>query len=364
MPAPLRNDTFLRACLSQPTAYTPVWLMRQAGRYLPEYKATRARAGSFMGLATSPSYATEVTLQPLERYALDAAILFSDILTVPDAMGLGLSFAEGEGPRFARPVRDEAAVTALAVPDMDRLRYVFDAVASIRRALDGRVPLIGFSGSPWTLACYMVEGAGSSDYRLVKTMLYARPDLLHRILAINADAVARYLNAQIDAGAQAVMLFDSWGGVLADGAFQAFSLAYTRRVLGQLKREADGRRVPQIVFTKGGGPWLEAIAALGADVIGVDWTVNLGQARRRVGAGLALQGNLDPNVLFAGPEAIRAEVAAALASFGSPTGGATANGHVFNLGHGISQHTPPESVRTLVDAVHELSPPYHAPTRT
>jgi uroporphyrinogen decarboxylase len=364
MPAPLRNDTFLRACLSQPTAYTPVWLMRQAGRYLPEYKATRARAGSFMGLATSPSYATEVTLQPLERYRLDAAILFSDILTVPDAMGLGLSFAEGEGPRFARPVRDEAAVAALAVPDMDRLRYVFDAVASIRRALDGRVPLIGFSGSPWTLACYMVEGAGSSDYRLVKTMLYARPDLLHRILAINADAVARYLNAQIDAGAQAVMLFDSWGGVLADGAFQAFSLAYTRRVLGQLKREADGRRVPQIVFTKGGGPWLEAIAALGADVIGVDWTVNLGQARRRVGAGLALQGNLDPNVLFAGPEAIRAEVAAALASFGSPTGDATANGHVFNLGHGISQHTPPESVRTLVDAVHELSPPYHAPTRT
>jgi len=364
MPAPLRNDTFLRACLSQPTAYTPVWLMRQAGRYLPEYKATRARAGSFMGLATNPAYATEVTLQPLERFRLDAAILFSDILTVPDAMGLGLGFAEGEGPRFERPVRDEAAVAALAVPDMARLRYVFDALASIRRALDGRVPLIGFAGSPWTLACYMVEGAGSSDYRLVKTMLYARPDLLHRILAINADAVALYLNAQIDAGAQAVMLFDSWGGVLADRAFQAFSLAYLERVLGRLKREADGRRVPQIVFTKGGAPWLESIAALGADVVGVDWTVDLGQARRRVGAGIALQGNVDPNVLFAGPEAIRTEVAAALASFGPLGAGAPANGHVFNLGHGISQHTPPEAVTSLVEAVHELSPVYHEGART
>jgi uroporphyrinogen decarboxylase len=362
MPAALHNDVFLRACLSQPTAYTPVWLMRQAGRYLPEYKATRARAGSFMGLATSPAYATEVTLQPLERFRLDAAILFSDILTVPDAMGLGLGFAEGEGPRFERPVRDEQAVAALAVPDMAKLRYVFDAVASIRSALAGRVPLIGFAGSPWTLACYMVEGAGSSDYRLVKTMLYARPDLLHRILAVNADAVALYLNAQIDAGAQAVMIFDSWGGVLADGAFQAFSLAYTRRVLGQLKREADARRVPQIVFTKGGGPWLEAIAALGCDVVGVDWTVNLGQARARVGEGIAVQGNLDPHVLFAGPEAIRAEVAAALAAFGSH-GDSPHSGHVFNLGHGISQHSPPESVQTLVEAVHELSPAYHDPLR-
>ena len=259
--------------------------MRQAGRYLPEYRATRARAGSFMGLATSPDFATEVTLQPLERFPLDAAILFSDILTVPDAMGLGLSFAEGEGPRFANPLRDEAAVARLQVPDMARLRYVFDAVASIRRALAGKVPLIGFAGSPWTLACYMVEGAGSDDYRLVKTMLYDRPDLLHRILAINAEAVALYLNAQIDAGAQAVMIFDSWGGVLADGAFQAFSLAYTQRVLALLKRDADGRRVPHIVFTKGGGPWLEAIAASGADVVGVDWTVDLGAARKRVGAG-------------------------------------------------------------------------------
>jgi uroporphyrinogen decarboxylase len=366
MPAPLRNDTFLRACLSQPTDYTPVWLMRQAGRYLREYKATRARAGSFMGLATNPDYATEVTLQPLERFPLDAAILFSDILTVPDAMGLGLDFAVGEGPRFARPVRDEAAVAALEVPDMAKLRYVFDAVRSIRRALDGKVPLIGFSGSPWTLACYMVEGQGSDDYRLVKTMLYERPDLLHRMLAINADAVALYLNAQIDAGAQAVMIFDSWGGVLADRAFQSFSLAYTQRVLRQVKREAEGRRVPHIVFTKGGGPWLEDIAAVQPDVIGVDWTVNLGRARERVGPGIALQGNLDPNVLFAGPEQIRAEVAAVLASLRTPRtsadgvaaeGGRDAelDGHVFNLGHGISQFTPPESVAALVDAVHSLS---------
>ena len=358
MPSPLENDRFLRACLSQPVDVTPVWLMRQAGRYLPEYRATRARAGSFMGLATNPDFATEVTLQPLERYPLDAAILFSDILTVPDAMGLGLSFAEGEGPRFAHPVRDEAAVARLAVPDMAQLRYVFDAVASIRKALAGRVPLIGFSGSPWTLACYMVEGAGSDDYRLVKTMLYARPDLMHRMLAINADAVARYLNAQIDAGAQAVMVFDSWGGVLADGAFQRFSLAYTGRVLQQLKRDADGRRVPQIVFTKGGGPWLEAIGALGADVVGVDWTVELGAARRRLGAGIAVQGNLDPSVLFAGPEAIRGEVASLLASFHRAPA-ASLNGHVFNLGHGISQHTPPEHVSVLVKAVHELSRQYH-----
>ena len=360
MPAPLVNDTFLRACLSQPTTYTPVWLMRQAGRYLPEYRALRARAGSFMGMATHPDLATEVTLQPLARFPLDAAILFSDILTVPDAMGLGLSFAEGEGPRFAHPVRDEAAVARLAVPDMASLRYVFDAVTSIRRALAGKVPLIGFAGSPWTLACYMVEGAGTDDYRIVKTMLYDRPDLLHRILAVNAEAVARYLNAQIDAGAQAVMIFDSWGGVLADGAFQTFSLAYTQRVLALLTREAEGRRVPHIVFTKGGGPWLEAIAAAGADVVGVDWTVHLGQARRRVGNGVALQGNLDPAALFAAVPAIEREVAAALAAFGAHgDDGLTRNGHVFNLGHGISQHAPPESAGALVDAVHRLSRAYH-----
>ena len=282
--APLQNDTFLRACMRQSTSHTPLWLMRQAGRYLPEYCATRAKAGSFMGLATNTDYATEVTLQPLERYPLDAAILFSDILTVPDAMGLGLSFAQGEGPRFATAVRDEAAVAKLEVPDMDKLRYVFDAVTSIRKALNGRVPLIGFSGSPWTLACYMVEGKGSDDYRLVKTMLYSRPDLMHRMLAVNADAVATYLNAQIDAGAQAVMIFDSWGGVLADGAFQDFSLAYTKRVLARLKRNGvDGKMVPRIVFTKGGGLWLNEMAPLDCEVLGLDWTVNLGAARALVG---------------------------------------------------------------------------------
>lgn len=356
MPAPLQNDTFLRACLRQPTDYTPLWLMRQAGRYLPEYNATRARAGSFMGLATNPDYATEVTLQPLERYALDAAILFSDILTVPDAMGLGLSFAAGEGPRFAHPVRDEAAVAALAVPPMERLQYVFDAVSSIRRALNGRVPLIGFAGSPWTLACYMVEGAGSDDYRQVKTLLYSRPDLMHRILAINADAVAAYLNAQIDAGAQAVMVFDSWGGVLEHRAFHQFSLDYTRRVLAQLKREHEGRRVPAIVFTKGGGLWLEAIAASGADVVGLDWTCDLGAARRRVDDAVALQGNLDPMVLFASPDVVAAEARAVLDSFGPPQrADGRCGGHVFNLGHGIQQHTPPEHVQALVEAVHAHS---------
>ena len=355
--APLLNDSFLRACLRQPTPHTPVWLMRQAGRYLPEYRATRTKAGdSFMGLATNVAYATEVTLQPLDRYALDAAILFSDILTVPDAMGLGLSFGAGEGPRFAHPVRDEAAVRALAVPDMDKLRYVFDAVTSIRRALHGRVPLIGFSGSPWTLACYMVEGAGSSDYRLVKSMLYGRPDLMHQILSINADAVATYLNTQIEAGAQAVMIFDSWGGVLADGAFQAFSLAYTQRVVSQLIRERDGQRIPAIVFTKGGGPWLQAIADIGADVVGLDWTVNLAAARASVGHQVALQGNLDPNVLFAPPEVVQAEAIKVLDSFGPPqrTDGGW-DGHIFNLGHGISQYTPPEHVSALVEAVHRHS---------
>jgi len=356
MSAPLLNDTFLRACLRQPTEHTPMWLMRQAGRYLPEYRATRARAGSFMGLATNPQYATEVTLQPLERYALDAAILFSDILTVPDAMGLGLSFAEGEGPRFAHPLRDEADVARLAVPDMDKLRYVFDAVASIRKALAGRVPLIGFSGSPWTLACYMVEGRGSDDYRLVKTLMYSRPDLMHRILDINAQSVAAYLNAQIDAGAQAVMVFDSWGGVLADGMFQRFSLHYTQQVVAELQRESDGRRVPVIVFTKGGGPWLEQIAGIGADVVGLDWTVNLGAARGAVGDRVALQGNLDPNVLFAPPEVVQQQAIAVLDSFGAPQrADGRWDGHVFNLGHGISQHTPPDHVSALVEAVQRHS---------
>ncbi|MBS0305286.1 MAG: uroporphyrinogen decarboxylase [Proteobacteria bacterium] len=355
MPRP-RNDTFLRACLRQPTEYTPVWLMRQAGRYLPEYNATRARAGSFMGLATNPDFATEVTLQPLQRFALDAAILFSDILTVPDAMGLGLTFAVGEGPRFAHPVRDEAAVHALRVPDLDKLRYVFDAVRSIRRALEGRVPLIGFAGSPWTLACYMVEGAGSADHRLVKGLLYARPDLMHRILDINAEAVAAYLNAQIEAGAQAVMVFDSWGGVLAERAFQRFSLEYTRRVVQALRREHEGERVPCIVFTKGGAQWLEEIAACGADVVGLDWTADLGQARRRVDDRVALQGNLDPMVLFAPPAVVATEARAVLDSYGAPQRvDGRWGGHVFNLGHGINQHTPPEHVTALVEAVHAHS---------
>lgn len=357
--APLQNDTFLRACLRQATDHTPVWLMRQAGRYLPEYCATRARAGSFMGLATHPELATEVTLQPLERYPLDAAILFSDILTVPDAMGLGLSFQQGEGPKFAKVVRDEAAVAELAVPDMEKLRYVFEAVTSIRRALHGRVPLIGFSGSPWTLACYMVEGGGSDDYRHVKSLMYSRPDLMHRILTVNADAVATYLNAQIEAGAQAVMVFDSWGGVLADGKFQAFSLAYTKRVLAQLKREHEGVIIPRIVFTKGGGLWLDDMKGLDCEVLGLDWTVNLGDARARVGHGpqaKALQGNIDPNVLFAPPERIVEEVKSVLDSFGTPHHGpGTGPTHIFNLGHGINQHTPPEHVSVLVETVHAHS---------
>jgi uroporphyrinogen decarboxylase len=354
--APLQNDTFLRACLRQSTDHTPVWLMRQAGRYLPEYRDTRAKAGSFMGLATNTDYATEVTLQPLERYALDAAILFSDILTVPDAMGLGLTFQQGEGPKFAKTVRTEADVAALAVPDMAKLRYVFDAVTSIRKALNGRVPLIGFSGSPWTLACYMVEGGGSDDYRAVKTLMYSRPDLMHQILAINADSVATYLNAQIDAGAQAVMVFDSWGGVLADGKFQEFSLAYTKRVLAQLQREKDGVVIPRIVFTKGGGLWLDEMKDLDCHALGLDWTVNLGKARALVGDSKALQGNIDPNVLFAPPERIDAEVAAVLESFGKPHQGAgTGPTHIFNLGHGISQFTPPEHVTALVNAVHAHS---------
>jgi uroporphyrinogen decarboxylase len=356
MPAALANDTFLRACLREPTDFTPVWLMRQAGRYLPEYRAVRARAGSFMGLATNVDLATEVTLQPIDRFGFDAAILFSDILTVPDAMGLGLSFAEGEGPRFERPVRDETAVAALAAPPLERLRYVFDAVASIRRALAGRVPLIGFSGSPWTLACYMVEGGSSDDYRLVKTMLYARPDLMHRLLAVNADAVASYLRAQIDAGAQAVMIFDSWGGVLAPAAFRAFSLAYTRRVLAQLPRENDGRRVPAIVFTKGGGAWLDGMADAGADVVGLDWTADLGAARAQVGGRVALQGNLDPVVLMAPPAVVAAEARAVLDRFGPPQradGGW--DGHVFNLGHGIAPGAPPEHVQVLVETVHAHS---------
>jgi len=355
----LSNDTLLRALAREPTDHTPVWLMRQAGRYLPEYNATRARAGSFLELAKSPAFATEVTLQPLERFALDAAILFSDILTVPDAMGLGLYFTEGEGPRFERPLRDEAAVRALAAPDPGhQLRYVLDAVREIRKALAGRVPLIGFSGSPFTLACYMVEGAGSDDWRALKTMLYARPDLLHRILEVNARAVTDYLNAQIEAGAQAVMLFDTWGGQLSHAAYEEFSLAYARRVIAGLKKENAGRRVPSILFTKGGGAWLEAMAASGCDAVGLDWTVDVAAARARVGSRVALQGNLDPAALFAPPERVRMEVRRVLDAFGN------APGHVFNLGHGIAPKTPVESVAALVDEVRAYSRKMRAAAET
>jgi uroporphyrinogen decarboxylase len=351
----LQNDTLLRALLREATPYTPIWLMRQAGRYLPEYNATRKRAGSFLALAKTPALATEVTLQPLERFPLDAAILFSDILTIPDAMGLGLYFSEGEGPRFERPLRHEADIQALAAPDPAReLGYVLAAVGEIRAALGGRVPLIGFAGSPFTLACYMVEGGGSDDFRLTKSMLYGRPDLLHRILEVNARAVTDYLNAQIEAGAQVVMVFDTWGGMLAEAAYREFSLAYLARVVAALRRERDGVRVPSIVFTKGGGLWLEAIAGCGCDAVGVDWTIDIGAARRRVGGRVALQGNLDPVVLFSPPDVIRREAERVLTSFGSGAG------HVFNLGHGISQFTPPEHVAALVEAVHALSPRMHS----
>jgi uroporphyrinogen decarboxylase len=343
----LDNDTFLRALLRQPTPYTPVWLMRQAGRYLPEYRETRKRAGSFLALCKSPALACEVTLQPLTRFALDAAILFSDILTVPDAMGLGLYFAEGEGPKFERPLREEWEIRNLAAPDPTvELRYVMDAVAEIRRALDGSVPLIGFSGSPWTLACYMVEGGSSDDYRKVKALAYTRPDLMHHILDVTTQAVVAYLNAQIEAGAQAVMVFDSWGGTLSEAAYREFSLAYLARIAAGLTRERDGRRVPSIVFTKGGGLWLEAIADAGFDAVGLDWTMDIGRARALVGERVALQGNLDPAVLCASPEAVVAEARRVLDAFGPHPG------HVFNLGHGISQFTPPENVAALVEAVH------------
>ena len=362
LPDESMNDIFLRALRREETPRTPVWLMRQAGRYLPEYNATRARAGDFLTLCKTPELACEVTLQPLARFELDAAILFSDILTIPDAMGLDLHFVDGEGPKFRRPLRDEADVARLGVPDPTaELSYVLDAVRTIRGALDGRVPLIGFSGSPWTLACYMVEGGGSSDFRRVKTMLYRRPDLMHRILDVNAQAVTAYLNAQIEAGAQAVMLFDTWGGNLPDGHFQTFSLAYMKRIIDGLathrrERQADGTivdvPVPSIVFTKGGGAWLELLADTGASAVGVDWTVNLGEARRRIGARCAVQGNLDPMALMADASQVEAEVLRTLESYGPP---ATGQGHIFNLGHGINQFTPPDSVHALVESVHRLS---------
>jgi len=350
----LINDTFLRALMRQPTEYTPVWMMRQAGRYLPEYNETRKRAGSFLGLCKSPDFATEVTLQPLARFPLDAAILFSDILTVPDAMGLGLYFAEGEGPKFERPLRNEWEIRDLIVPDpAEHLGYVIDAVSSIRKALAGSVPLIGFSGSPWTLATYMVEGQGGTDFLIIKKMAYERPDLLHHILDITAQSVTSYLNAQIEAGAQAVMIFDSWGGALSHAAYKEFSLSYMERIVSGLIRDREGRVVPRVVFTKGGGLWLEAQAAIGADALGLDWTIDISEARKRVGDKVALQGNLDPAILLSNPQAIEREVANILASYGE------GNGHVFNLGHGITQFTPPENAGVMIDAVHAISRQYH-----
>ena len=350
------NDTFLKALLRQKCDFTPVWLMRQAGRYLPEYNATRAQAGSFMKLAQSPELACEVTLQPVERFNLDAAILFSDILTVPDAMGLGLSFVAGEGPKFAQPVRHEEDVKLLRVPDIQKtLRYVTDAVSTIRKALNNRVPLIGFSGSPFTLACYMVEGGSSKDYRTIKTMMYTRPDLLHQILDINARSVTAYLNAQIESGAQAVQIFDTWGGTLSEPAFKEFSLAYIQKIIAGLHKTYDNERVPVIVFTKGGGQWLQAIASCGADAVGLDWTTNLSEARAKIQDKVALQGNLDPMVLFGSEEKIRQEVRRVIDDFGVVGNG----GHVFNLGHGINQFTPPEAVAVLVDEVHRYSTSFH-----
>lgn len=350
----LANDTLIRALLRQPTARTPVWLMRQAGRYLPEYNETRARAGNFLSLCKNPDLATEVTLQPLARFPLDAAIVFSDILTIPDAMGLGLHFVEGEGPRFARPLRDEWEIRNLQAPDpVVTLRYALDAVRQVRNALAGSVPLIGFCGSPFTLACYMVEGEGGTDFRKAKTLLYRRPELMHHILDVNCRAVTDFLNAQIEAGAQVVMVFDTWGGILGTAEYREFSLEYLRRIVAGLRRDSAGERVPSILFTKGGGGWLEEIATTGCDAVGLDWTIDIGDARRRAVNRVALQGNLDPAILFAGPEAVRAGVERILNAFGS------GSGHVFNLGHGISQYTPPENVAALVDAVHELSPRYH-----
>jgi uroporphyrinogen decarboxylase len=343
----LQNDTLLRALKREPTAYTPIWLMRQAGRYLPEYNATRARAGSFMKLCANPELATEVALQPLARFPLDAAILFSDILTIPDAMGLGLRFDEGEGPRFERPLVDEDAILRLRVPDLSELDYVFRAVASIKRALSGSVPLIGFAGSPFTLACYMIEGAGSSDFARVRRMLYTRPDLVHRVLTVNSDAVGAYLGEQITQGADALMIFDTWGGLLTSDAYATFSLAYIESVIECLRRHSP--TTPLIVFTKGGGQWLERITACGCDAISLDWTTDIAAARRRVGSRVALQGNLDPAVLLSTAAAIQTAAHSIIENAGP------APGHIFNLGHGIFPGTPPENVAVLVETVHAAS---------
>jgi uroporphyrinogen decarboxylase len=352
--AALKNDRFLRALTGQPVDVTPVWMMRQAGRYLPEYRATRKLAGDFMSLCQSPQLACEVTMQPLRRYAMDAAILFSDILTIPDAMGLGLYFSEGEGPRFHKTVRTAADVAQLPIPDIARdLSYVTDAVSLIRRELNGSIPLIGFSGSPWTLATYMIEGSGSKDFRHAKAFMYNQPQQMHLLLDKLAISVTAYLNAQIAAGAQAVQIFDTWGGILTTQTYREFSLAYMKKIVAGLTRESEGRKVPVILFTKNGGLWLEDIADSGCDSVGLDWTIEIGRARSLIGNKVSLQGNMDPSILYSTPDSIRAEVRRILASYGA------GNGHVFNLGHGITPDVDPANVSAFVDAVHEYSAEYH-----
>ena len=346
----LKNDRFLKALMRQPVDRTPVWMMRQAGRYLPEYRATRAQAGDFMSLCKNTELACEVTLQPLERFELDAAILFSDILTIPDAMGLGLYFEEGEGPKFRKPVRTEADIEQLQVINTaSDLSYVSDAVSMIRRELQGRVPLIGFSGSPWTLATYMIEGQSSRDFARAKTMLYTQPELMHQLLDKLALSVIDYLNAQIVAGAQVVQIFDTWGGALSHAAYQEFSLAYMQKIVSGLIKQADGRDVPVILFTKGGGLWLEAMADTGCHALGLDWTMDIGAAKKRVGDQVALQGNMDPAILRADPATIEREVQGILASFGA------GNGHIFNLGHGITPDIDPQHAKVFIEAVHKFS---------
>lgn len=352
--AELQNDRFLRALLKEPVDRTPVWMMRQAGRYLPEYRATRAKAGSFMDLCKNKELASEVTLQPLERYPLDAAILFSDILTIPDAMGLQLRFAEGEGPIFDKPIKTQADVDRLFVPDMGSdLGYVMDAVSTIRKDLNGSVPLIGFSGSPWTLATYMVEGGSSKQFGKVKGMMFEQPKMMHQILDVLADSVTAYLNAQIEAGAQAVQIFDTWGGLLTPRDYKAFSLDYMAKIVDGLIKEKDGRKVPCILYTKGGGQWLNQMADAGADCLGIDWTMDMADARAQVGDRVALQGNMDPTVLYASPERVRQEVKSVLESFGK------GEGHIFNLGHGIHPGIDPETVDAFINAVVDYSPEYH-----
>ncbi len=351
----LKNDRYLRALLGQPVDKTPVWVMRQAGRYLPEYREIRAKAGDFMTLCSTPDLACEVTLQPLRRYDLDAAIIFSDILTIPDAMGLGLHFVPGEGPKFKNAIRSAADIAKLGVPDMeDSLRYVMDAIRVTRREINGKVPLIGFSGSPWTLACYMVEGGSSKDFAKVKGMMFDAPEQMHALLVVLAKSVIAYLNAQIAAGAQSIMLFDTWGGALGQSNYQQFSLAYMQQIVAGLTRENDGRVVPVTLFTKGGGQWLEVMADTGVDGVGLDWTTDIGSARQRIGNKVTLQGNMDPCVLYASPDRVEQEVSSVLASFGE---GKT--GHVFNLGHGIHPTVDPENMTRLVDSVHRLSEQYH-----